>query len=408
MAWQRWAYWVAGASLLVGCAGSRPTRAGSTSQVPSSAAPNEPAHPAVTPKSQRLYAVGEVAYIDGHFGEAASLFRQAMLALPPTRDADDLRHALILRIAHTQLRAWDSTGSAAYLEDAESMLLRYADRHEALFGTGPEARAERGDVYELLYSVEAALAPEPDDAASDDVASEDATSGAAVVAEGSPDDHAGEVVDGENVRQIRVKQRRLARLDDPNVRARLTSSFSTGRAGLLMTNGIEGKIHGPRPLVRFVVNGLDDDDNASPEARQWARRAGRQLVLGARPALRECYRSSYARSPTEFAHGSVAIDIDAEGKVADARMREGGLDAIGNACVETRLSAIESEEAPGEPRRLVVSLTFFYEGAKFLQGTPGGTTGRGLEDGAEGRKGGLPDIDTFNGRKRGAAKHDAR
>lgn len=388
--------WLVGASLLVGCATSSSSSTGSSLPPLSSRGAAEPEHPAVTPEAQRRYAVGEVAYGDGRYAEAVSLFREALLALPPTKDADDLRHALILRIAHTQLMAWQSTGDRAYLEDAERMLLRYADRHESLFGTSPQAQAQRGDVYEILYAVEAVLDPEPppDDSADADQ-SEPGITMASDEEREALDDHAGEEVGEQNVRRVVVKQSRLANLDDPAVRQRLSTSFSTPWAGLQLTKGVDGKFHGPRPLLRFVIDGLDDHDSASPEARQWARRAGRELMREARPALRECYRSSFARDPVEIVRGTVAIDIDAQGKVRGARVRSGGLDAIGNACVETRLTAVATADAPKERRRLVVDLTFFYEGAKFLQGSLGGDTGT-RPDRVRPGTGNMPDIDKFD------------
>ena len=223
--------------VLVGMASAGCARV-STDTPKTTAAPRQTStpHPAVSAESRELYAIGEVAYDDGRYGDAVALFRQALLALPQTAAADDLRHALILRIAHTQLLAWDATGSDAYLTDAQAMLERYVIVHEQIAGDGEQAQADRGEVYELLYEVESALEPdetEPPDSDSDADSDSDSDSD-------EVDDHAGETLTPDMVRKVRVRDSRLASLDDPRVKARLISKFSDPVAGLVLTKGIDG------------------------------------------------------------------------------------------------------------------------------------------------------------------------
>ena len=109
--------------------------------------------------AQRIYMVAEERYAAGDFEAAVDLMRHALLQLPPAPEHDHLRHELILRMGHTQLRASAASGQAAPLVDAQQMLTRYLERHEALFGENAVARAERGEVYELLFLVEQQLEP---------------------------------------------------------------------------------------------------------------------------------------------------------------------------------------------------------------------------------------------------------
>ncbi len=358
-----------GAALVMsGCSHMTADGPRSSEPVPTTSTP----HPSVSKESQQLYVIGEVAYEDGRFEDAVALFRQALLALPQTEAADDLRHALVLRVAHTQLLAWNTTGRLAHLTDARSMLERYVVVHEQLVGNGEHAQAQRGEVYELLYEVESALEPEadPDEEAAVDHGSKNPA--ASDDGESPPDDHAGESLTPEMVRKIRVRDTRLASLDDPRVEQRLRSSFSDPVAGLVLTNGVDGLIHGPRPLVRIMGARVSDDVGSND--RRLARKAALSAVRAARVDLRDCYRRAYARKPEDVAQTRLSIEVRPDGHVADAQVFE-GLDTIGNACVATRIAEQAVDEPPSLAVRVVVPLTFFYEGAKRLESSIGGKTG---------------------------------
>ena len=146
--------------LAVGCSGATAT----STEAPHDRAERD-APDRHTPDASRIYTVGEAHYARGEYSQAVELWRQAIVKLPPTADADELRHALILRRAYGQLMAWRYQGDEAHLHDAQQMLERYLVRHEELLGNTEDALAQRGEVYELLFEVERALeppAPEPE------------------------------------------------------------------------------------------------------------------------------------------------------------------------------------------------------------------------------------------------------
>jgi len=350
-----------------GCAG------GSTDKPTTTETPlveTDTPHPAVSEETRQLYAVGEVAYEDGRFGDAVALFRQALLALPQTAAADDLRHALILRIAHTQLLAWNATGNGAYLTDAQVMLERYAIVHEQIAGNGERAQAERGEVYELLYEVESALEPEVEPEPESETESDPEASSQP---ESKPANaHAGETLTPEMVRKVRVRDSRLASLDDPRVKARLISRFSDPVAGLVLTKGVDGLLHGPRPLVRIL--GAKAEDDADVEDRKLARRGALAAIRGARVELRDCYRRAYARNRIDAVDAKLTVVVEPDGTVARAELIN-GLDTIGTACVQTRVEEQRVEEPPSKTVDVVVALAFFYEGAKRIEGTRSFRTG---------------------------------
>jgi hypothetical protein len=375
--------------------------------------------------AQRLYGVAEERYAAGDFDEAVSLMRHALLQLPPEPAHDRLRHQLLLRMAHTQLRAHASTGHAAPLHDAQQMLERYLERHEALFGDGDGPRAERGEVYELLFLVEQRLAPasdvvEPADSAPAQLARADegpqapgeAESPAPAEPAPAPATSAAEPEaapasstrrrptasdDDDEVREVVVKKLQLASLDDPRVVERLRSDFSTGWAGLVLTKpGIE-LVHGPRPLVRGTSQLAGTGDR---RAQQLARRAGQSLVRGARQPLRDCYAAAYARSPIAAMVSAVEASIHADGSVSHVRIVDGGLvDGHGDACIIEALqsAALEPLADAEEPVRVRVALTFFYEGAVSIVESTGEQLGPGavmLRPNARSLEG-MPPIEAF-------------
>ena len=373
--------WMIGALVGLGSAGCA---AVSTDAPTNAAAPLQTStpHPAVSAQSRELYAIGEVAYEDGRYGDAVALFRQALLALPQTAAADDLRHALILRIAHTQLLAWDATGSTTYLTDAQGMLERYVLVHEEIAGDGERAQAERGEVYELLYEVESVLEPEPEELEPEQPEEPEPE---------TVDEHAGETLTPQMTRKVRVRDSRLASLDDPRVRARLSSKFSDPVAGLVLTKGIDGLLHGPRPLVRIL--GARAEDDADADDRRRARKAAVSAIRGARVELRDCYRRAYARNRVDAVDAKLTVVVEPDGTVARAELVD-GLDTIGNACVQTRVEAQRVEEPPSRTVDVVVALSFFYEGAKRVESSTG------FRNGAEpsrppDQRHEMPDIDEF-------------
>lgn len=120
--------------VLVGCATTE--RPGRTS------APEDPRR--MTPTASRIYGMGEQSFKNGRYDEAILLWRHALLQLPEPAAADDLRHKLILRIGYGQLVAHAASGDRTHPANAQQMLLRYAVKHEQLFGDRPGAERQRG------------------------------------------------------------------------------------------------------------------------------------------------------------------------------------------------------------------------------------------------------------------------
>lgn len=349
--------------------------------------------------AQRIYMVAEERYAAGDFEAAVDLMRHALLQLPPAPEHDHLRHALILRMGHTQLRASAASGQAAPLVDAQQMLTRYLERHEALFGENAVARAERGEVYELLFLVEQQLEPvsiDLGDETSDEALAAASPSAPAISDEPSavpepiaavpepppaelvavapvPDDQAPTLTStrhvdatGSEIRDVVVHEGRLASLDDPRVMERLRSPYSTGWLGGALTNYSITRMRDARALVRGRSRLAGDGDLSQ---KQLARRAGYSLLVGTREQLRECYAAAYTRQPIDALESSVEASVHPDGSISHVRIVEGGLvDGYGDACVIEALQAATVAPLPEatEPLRVQVALTFFYEGALYV------------------------------------------
>lgn len=358
--------------------------------------------------AKRIYMVAEERYAAGDFDEAVALMRHALLQLPASPEHDHLRHSLILRMAHTQLRASAASGQAAPLLDAQQMLTRYLERHEQLFGENVVARAERGEVYELLFLVEQQLDPVSIDMGDDatlEPTSADMIAEASAIAEPLAEDPAAaelpsavpepppaELVaaapepgdqappltstrhvdeTGSEVRDVVVHQGRLASLDDPRVMERLRSPYSTGWLGGALTNYSITRMRDARALVRGRSRLAGDGDLSQ---KQLARRAGYSLLAGTREQLRECYAAAYTRQPIAALESSVEASVHPDGSISHVRIVEGGLvDGYGDACVIEALQAATVAPLPeaAEPLRVQVALTFFYEGALYVNESTG-------------------------------------
>ena len=239
-----------------------------------------------------MYQTAEAMVDEGYYADAVRLMRHSILSLPRTQDTDDLRHALVMRMAHVQLLAAEAARDSAYAQDAATMLLAYGDRHETLFG---DARGdEREDIYELLYEAEtfAEQLDAPDAPAPD--ASQPSLS-SRVVTE-PVDTHEGEVLEAEISRDVRVRREWFYDPDDPAVRRNLEGWFSTADAYQFMTTPGIAVLSGPRPMVRrtgrlesVALQGVE-----SPQRRAM-RSVARSVLRSSREGLRDCYRSAAAR-----------------------------------------------------------------------------------------------------------------
>ena len=355
-----------------------------------------------TPAADRIYAVAEARVEQGAYGEAALLLRHALLQLPADASGDELRHKLVLRIAYVEMLAWSASGSRVHLEDAERMLQRYLERHEALFGVTQTARDQRGDVYEILYEVERRLeesppvgdsttiahasvspvdsipvdAPSPDSAVPfDSEASARPTKRAessrakAPRQTGVSPEHGDD--DGD-VRVVRVRNRARPDVNDPAVRKRMKSAFTNPEAAMVLTGARWVAIEGPRPLVRLATAASAVEANAA-EDRRLARSLGRSLVRAARPELRRCYAEAFARQPVTSTETVVELSVNEDGSVSGVRIVDGGLvDGLGDVCVIERLGAAQVDAPPElvASHRVRLPLEFVYQDTQWFLEPP--------------------------------------
>ena len=209
----KWLAWVWGAMVAAGCgAATAETRTPGPELVSSRLS------------AARMYQTAEAMVEEGYYADAVRLMRHAVLSLPRTEELDALRHALVMRMAHVQLMAAEADRDAAYAQDAATMLLAYGERHQTLFGS--DKTRERDDIYELLYAAETfAEALETTPPGDADVPAPAPTLSSRVV-DDPVDTHAGEDLEVEIQREVRVRREWFYDPDDPRVREQLESWFS--------------------------------------------------------------------------------------------------------------------------------------------------------------------------------------
>jgi hypothetical protein len=318
-----------------------------------------------------MYQAAESLVDAGHYADGARLIRHAVLSLPRTAESDDLRHQLLMRMAHVQLLAARRHHDTAYATDAVDMLEAYGQRHLALFG---DARAdEREDIYELLYEAESFAeqlsSPAPAGSTAED---EDEPKAMLAVAEQDPvDTHAGEDLEPEFSRSVRVRRGWFYHPDDPRIRARLESSFSDAFAGSVLTAGGREELSPPRPMVR--ASGRPQRIGPPPPQDRDVRRLAREILRTSRPGLRDCYRGAAARGGKLETEATIELAVHIDGSINDVRVVDGDVvDGIGDACVIEQLASttvVEHRHAA----RLRIPLLFFYDGAQTREvegGTP--------------------------------------
>jgi hypothetical protein len=343
-----------------------------------------------TPSARALYVSAESRVQEGHYNDAALLMRHALLRLPEDKSADNLRHELVLRIAYVEMLAWASTGNRTHLEDAQRMLLRYVERHEALFGD--EGKTQRHAVYEILYEVERRL--EHPSGQSDMIARAAAGAsnagelrGAAPEAEGdsvSADDegrrkrrarkHADAADDDGEVRVVRVRRWQPPDVDDPRVRAQLRGAFFNAEHGPLLTAPGWVIANDARTLVR--LGGTRAVENDTLEGRRAARSLGRTLVRSTREELARCFDGAFARQPTTSAESVVELSVRPDGSIADVHIVDGGvIDGHGDACVIDRLAdtRIDSDDLVASGR-VRVHLEFIHQDRVWIDEVTGAST----------------------------------
>lgn len=327
--------------------------------VPSTPGPNADA---VTDASRRIYWLAEEQFSKGDYFGAVQLWRHALLQLPKTASADPVRHALVLRMAYGWLAAAEATGEAAPAIDGVTMLERYIERHEALFGDDKHAQQERGQVYEILFELEQRL-PSSDDAsdpAQEDETEEEKLSGNTEIAkasEGSDDEPppvAGGDGDAEFVREVDVRRRKT----DPQLaRDRLESDFSNADAGLMFGSYGLALMQGPRPLLRVRTAQWTGERGERPRARS----AARAIADQAREELLSCYLHAVGRNGNEPA--AVGLRLEDKGDHLSVVITSGSLlDAWGDVCVAESLAKLEVPQALA----LDTEFLFFVQGGQYV------------------------------------------
>lgn len=324
------------------------------------------------PTAQRLYNVGEERFAAGRPDQAVALWRHAITQLPSTEQYDGLRHKLILRLGFGEIVTYHHTGKLAHLFEAKKLLERYLVAHESLFGESAAAKAERGQVYELLYEVESRIEDPPETvAASAAVGMVEPTALASAPsdpeASATPDAseprskrrrRPREDAEG-NERVVVVDTRGRPSVDDPELRQALRSWAPEG--GLQLTQASIEPWLPARAYVRVEgrARRLDHDDGAPTQAVAAA------VIRSVRPALRACYDGAFARAPADYALATVEFTIDAEGNVAAPKIVDGEVgDALGDVCVLEHLAEASAAQAKGvEPMHVAVNLLFFYDAA---------------------------------------------
>lgn len=306
-----------------------------------------------------MYQTAEAMVAEGYYADAVRLMRHAILSLPRTEDTDDLRHALVMRMAHVQLLAAQAGHDTAYAQDAATMLLAYGDRHERLFA---DARAdERDDIYELLFEAETFAqqlqAPTTAAAAQPRLSSR-------VVAE-PVDTHEGEPLEAEFSRDVQVRREWFYDPDDPTVRKNLESWFSTADGYQFMTTPGTAVLSGPRPMVRRTgrLESVALQDSRTPQRRE-LRSVARSVLRSSREGLRDCYRSAAARGGVLQTDTTIELTVTTGGEVRDVVVVSGDVvDGLGDACVIEEIAHVDlGETGPTAALRLRMPLLFFYDG----------------------------------------------
>ncbi|MBV1861650.1 MAG: hypothetical protein KUG77_24740 [Nannocystaceae bacterium] len=316
----------------------------------------------------RMYEAAESMVEAGYYADAVRLMRHSILSLPREPETDGLRHALVMRMAHVQLLAANAERDSAYARDAAQMLLSYGERHAELFGD--DAAQERADVYELLYQAETFAemleSRDPQAAASEATATEQATAYRSRVLDNEADTHEGEALEETVTRDVRVRRGWFYDPDDPRVRQRLEGWFSDADGYTFLTTPGTAVLSGPRPMVRrsgrldsIALQGVPEPQ------RQTLRSLARSVLRESRAGLRDCYREAAARGGELQTDATLELTVTPIGSVNDVTVVSGDVvDGLGDACVIEHLdqTSLSSDELPRIAVRMRMPLLFFYDG----------------------------------------------
>lgn len=315
----------------------------------------------------RMYETAEAMVDAGYYADAVRLMRHSILSLPREAATDELRHALVMRMAHVQLLAAHAGQDSAYARDAAAMLLAYGERHAELF-EGKKSD-EQEDIYELLYEAES-FAEQLDDPDALPGASEvDAIAGAtrpSAVLDNELETHEGEALGDTVTRDVHVRREWFYDPDDPQVRQKLEGWFSVADDYKFMTTPGTATLSGPRPMVRRTgtLQPIALQGVPTPERRA-LRVVARSVMRASREGLRDCYRSAAARGGELETDATLELTVTPAGSLGDVTVVSGNVvDGLGDACVIEHLdrTRLSEDSVPKVAIRMRMPLLFFYDG----------------------------------------------
>ncbi len=319
-----------------------------------------------------MYETAEAMADAGHYADAVRLMRHSILSLPRKTQNDELRHALLMRMAHVQLLAANAERDSAYARDAAQMLLSYAERHAELFGE--EHAKQREDIYELLYDAEtfaeALEAPAPQSAVSPAGSRGDKRVLRSRVLDNEFDTHEGEELTDTLSRDVRVRREWFYDPDDPQVREKLEGWFADSGGYTFMTTPGIAVLSGPRPMVRRTgtLETIELQGVPLPHRRA-VRTLARSVLRASREGLRDCYREAAARGGELETDATLELTVTPVGSVSDVTVVSGDVvDGLGDACVIEHLDQtnLSQEEHPVLATRMRMPLLFFYDGPDLM------------------------------------------
>lgn len=316
----------------------------------------------------RMYETAESMVEAGYYADAVRLMRHSVLSLPRKPETDELRHALVMRMAYVQLLAANAGRDSAYARDAAQMLLTYGERHAELF-EGERAK-EREAIYELLYQAETFAetleGQDPQTAASEAAALSEVTAHRSRVLDNELNLHEGEELGAAVTRDVRVRRAWFYDPDDPKVRENLEGWFSDAGGYTHMTTPGTAVLSGPRPMVRRTGSLEPIALQGVPAPKRRALRTiARSVLRESREGLRDCYREAAARGGELQTDATLELTVTTVGSVSDVTVVSGDVvDGLGDACVIEHLdrTSLSSDDVPVVAIRMRMPLLFFYDG----------------------------------------------
>ena len=330
-----------------------------------------------------LYQLGEAAWAGENHLVAVGFWQASFRAIPDPPDDpkrhDDLRGALVERIATALIRLNELDADPYHLRAAEQILERWiAVRTAQLESTdGYDARereaieAECARLYALSAEVFSRLeSPEDITVASAEAYERDAEQARARVqrtadggldAKERVDSHRGDTLGTDDFERDVKVDGDFASLDDPRVQAYLRHPDPLGPS---LFDGGDEAFNPTRPIVRF--SRLQPDPKVPAETRRhlWKR------LDSVRPQLESCYISALMRSPEVVVRKRLRLRADGTGRLVVLDQGETKLgDAAGDACLERAFAQADVRRSELERVDVDLRIVFFIQPARYPTGS---------------------------------------